>query len=89
MKLIDRLRAVRIGLIEDAGKFYKLASFWAFVLIGAMPDIYNGIASLGWIDQVPPRFSWILRGLAAGGIAVRVLRRRTACHHDGTDEAGA
>lgn len=89
MKLIDKLRAVRIGLIEDASKFYKLASFWAFLVIGAMPDIYNGIASLGWMDQVPERFTWILRGLVAGGIAVRVLRRRAACHDDETDKAGA
>ena len=76
MKLIDKLRAIRIGLIDDAGKAYKLASVWAFVLIGAMPDIYNGIAAMGWVDQVPERFTWILRGCAAAGIVVRVLKQR-------------
>lgn len=89
MTLIDRIKAVRIGLIDDAHKFYKLASFWVFVFIGAMPSIYDGIAAMGWVDQVPPKFAWIIRGLASAGIVVRVLKKRGVNISDGTDKAGA
>jgi hypothetical protein len=88
MKLIDSIKDLRIDLIDDARKFYKFASVWVFVFIGAMPSIYDGIAAMGWVDQVPPKFAWIIRGLASAGIVVRVLKKRTA-ELDDTDKAGA
>lgn len=88
MKLIDSIKAFRLGLIDDARRFYKLASFWVFVFIGAMPSIYDGISAMGWVDQVPPKFAWVIRGMAAVGIAARVLKKRVAELGD-TDKAGA
>lgn len=88
MKLLERLTTFRIGLIDDARRFYRLASVWVFFVIGSLPDIYNGIASMGWVEQVPDTFKWILRGAASVGIAARVLKQR-ARHCDDTDKAGA
>jgi hypothetical protein len=63
-------------LSHDALQFYKMGSIWVLTFIGASPDIYNGLASMGWLDQVPPRFAWVIRILSGLGIAVRVLKQR-------------
>lgn len=75
-QLLHGVVVARGYLIADAGKFWKFGTTWVFVLIGAMPDIYNGIASMGWVDEVPDKFKWILRGMAASGIVIRVLKQR-------------
>lgn len=64
-------------LVDGWRKFWKTASFWAFVLIGAAPDIYAGISAMGWLDDqgVPQTFVWSLRSMAALGIVVRFVRQ--------------
>ena len=34
-------------LIDNWRQCWKMASMWAYVFIGAMPDVYNAIAALG------------------------------------------
>lgn len=65
-------------LVDDAGKAWKWLSMWAFIVIGAMPDIYAGLQGLGWLDDkaVPASFVWTIRGLAALGIAVRLVKQQ-------------
>lgn len=76
MNFIESLKNFRLGLIDDARRFYRLASVWVFFVIGSLPDIYNGIAAMGWVEQVPDTFKWVLRIAASIGIAVRVLKQR-------------
>jgi hypothetical protein len=59
----------------DAVQWYKLGSIWVFGAICAAPSIYNEIASMGFLDQVPHQFTITLRILAGLGVAVRILRQ--------------
>lgn len=65
-------------LVDEWKSFWKHISFYAFVLIGAAPDIYQGIAALGWLqdENVPPAFVWTVRGLAVAGIVGRYVRQK-------------
>ena len=87
-RLVNDIKTFRVELIHDANRFYKFASVWVFFLIGCMPDFYNGIASMGWADEVPGPLKWSIRGLAAAGVAARVLKRKIP-DIDETDRAGA
>jgi hypothetical protein len=65
-------------LIDDWQLAWKKLSVWAFALIGAAPDIYSGVQSLGWLEDkaVPPAFVWTIRILAGVGIAVRLVKQQ-------------
>lgn len=66
-----------IPLIDNWRQCWKLASVQVYVLIAAMPDIYNAVAALGWIDQLPVTAMWAVRILAAIGIAARVIKQKS------------
>lgn len=63
--------------IEDIKQSWKLYSVWAYAAIGAFPDVYNGIASMGWADEIPATAKWLLRGLAGLGVFLRVMKQRS------------
>lgn len=65
-------------LVDEWKSFWKHISFYAFLIIGAAPDIYQGIAALGWLDDesIPPALKWSIRGLAAAGIVGRYVRQK-------------
>lgn len=65
-------------LVPNWRSAWKMLSVWAFALIGAAPDIHAAIVSMGWLNDpsVPPAFVWSLRGLAALGIALRLVRQQ-------------
>lgn len=65
-------------LIEDWRQAWKKFSVWAFIVIGAMPDIYSGVQALGWLEDkaVPASFVWTIRVLAGVGIAVRLIKQQ-------------
>lgn len=66
-----------IQLIDNWRQCLKLASVQVYVLIAAMPDIYNAIAVLGWVEQLPGPAMWTVRGLAASGIAARIIKQKS------------
>lgn len=66
-----------IPLIDNWRQCWKLASVQVYVLIAAMPDIYNAVAALGWIDQLPPAAMWVVRGMAVLGIAARIIKQKS------------
>lgn len=65
-------------LIDEWKQAWRLASVWVYGLIGVAPDLYAYASSQGWLTDgsVPPAFVWIVRGLAAAGIAARLYRQR-------------
>lgn len=65
-------------LIDDWKDALRKLSVWAFIVIGAMPDIYAGVQGLGWLDDkaVPQSFVWTIRILAALGIALRLVKQQ-------------
>lgn len=65
-----------IRLIEDWRQAWKLHSVRVFALILLFPDLYSGIAAMGWLEQAPPVFMWSVRALGAIGVVARVLSQR-------------
>ena len=63
--------------IENWRQCWRLASIRVYALIGLMPDIYNAVAALGWIEQLPEPAMWVVRGLAAAGIAARIIKQKS------------
>lgn len=63
-------------LIDDWRRGWRLFSVQLFALVALFPDIYDGIAALGWIDQLPEQARWCIRVLGAAGIAARVIKQR-------------
>jgi hypothetical protein len=65
-------------LIDDWRQGWKKLSVWAFLILGAMPDIYSGVQALGWLEDkaVPPAFIWTIRIGAAIGIALRLISQK-------------
>lgn len=64
-------------LIDNWRQCWKMASMWAYVFIGAMPDVYNAIAALGWVEQLPEPAMWTVRAMAAAGIAARIIKQKS------------
>lgn len=65
----------RLCLISDWRDAWKLLSVWAFAFIGAMPDLYNGLAAMGWIDAMPSPAIWTIRVMAGAGILCRLVKQ--------------
>lgn len=64
-------------LIENWRQCWRMASMWVYMLIAAMPDIYNAVAALGWIEQLPDPAMWTVRAMAAIGIAARIIKQKS------------
>ena len=64
-------------LIENWKQCWKMASMWVYMLFMAMPDVYNAIAALGWVEQLPEPAMWTVRAMAAIGIAARIIKQKS------------
>lgn len=67
---------MKLQLIDNWRRAWKLASVWVFGLITLFPDIYDAIAAMGWMDELPGPAKWSIRALGALGVIARVLSRR-------------
>lgn len=67
---------MKLQLIDNWRKAWKLASVWVFGLVTLFPDIYDAIAAMGWMDELPDQAKWSIRALGAMGVIARVLARR-------------
>lgn len=72
---IDKLK-IKIKLIENWKKAYKLWSVWFFILIGIAPDLYNSLSYMGWLEQAPQPFIWFIRVLATIGFISRLIKQQ-------------
>jgi hypothetical protein len=75
---------IRTLFVDDLGKWWKLWSLYFFAAIGVLPDAYNAVSAMGWVDQVPHGIIWPIRALCAGGIIARLVKQRTekTCEDD-------
>ncbi len=76
----------RIELVSYWKHAWKLTTVWAFIIVGAFPDIYNGVIAAGIHDQLPEQAKLWLRGMAVAGIAFRLVRQRAVEKHVVTDD---
>lgn len=67
---------IREIFVSDASKWWKMWSVWIFGAIGVFPDAYNTIAAMGWLNELPGPAKWIIRGMAAGGVVVRLMKQK-------------
>lgn len=67
---------MKLQLIDNWRRAWKLASVWVFGLITLFPDIYDAIAAMGWMDELPDPAKWSIRALGTLGVIARVLSRR-------------
>lgn len=70
---------VRIELVPDWKQFWKMASIWVYIIIGAMPDIYAGLTAAGLLDEgsLPSSVIYAIRTLAAVGIIARLIKQKS------------
>lgn len=66
---------MKLQPIPDWKRAGKLASVQVLTLLVLFPDIYNGIAALGWLEELPIAAKWCIRVLAAIGIAARLIKQ--------------
>jgi hypothetical protein len=65
-------------LVADAREAWRWGSVRALALLLAAPDIHAGIVAMGWLDEpeVPASVKWAVRGLAALGLAYRLIQQK-------------
>ena len=66
-----------LRLIADWKKAWTFYSTWAFVVLGALPDIYNALISSGLFDSAdsPEGLTWSIRAAALAGLLLRLVRQ--------------
>jgi len=69
---------MKLQFIPEWKRAGKLASVQVLTLLVIFPDLYNAIAALGWLEELPRAAKWCIRVLAAIGIAARLIKQNTA-----------
>ena len=67
---------MRVRLINEWKKCYKMWSVWFFILIATSPEIYQGFVFLGLLTDIPNFVDYSIRVLAGLGIASRVIQQK-------------
>jgi uncharacterized membrane protein len=67
---------MKLELIEGWRRAWKFASVQVFALVALLPDIYNGVAALGWMDELPEAAKWTIRTAGAVGVVARIVRKK-------------
>lgn len=69
---------LKIQLIEEARKWYAMYSIWAFVLLGAMPDIYNLAIQFNLLtgDSAPAFLARTINTIAFLGAMARLVKQK-------------
>lgn len=67
---------MKLELIEGWRRAWKFASVQMFAAIALLPDIYNGVAALGWMDELPEPAKWVIRAAGALGVVARIVRKK-------------
>ncbi len=66
-----------VRLVADWRRAWRYYTTWAFLLLGAMPDIYNTVVTSGLLDAdgAPEELAWGMRGAALLGLLLRLVRQ--------------
>lgn len=66
---------MKLKLIENWNKFYKMWSVWFFAILAISPEIYTQLIALDLLTGIPFGFSLIVKILAILGIISRVVKQ--------------
>lgn len=77
---VASLNAMGLAPIADIQHFYKLATFWIFLFIMAVPDLYNLAIQFHLIDveKAPEALTHLVNLVGFMGAAIRLVRSRKA-----------
>ncbi|PPV04646.1 hypothetical protein XBLMG947_4149 [Xanthomonas bromi] len=65
-----------IQLIENWHRAWKFTSVQVCTGIVLLPDIYNSVAGLGWLEELPAPAKWVIRALGALGVVARIVQKK-------------
>ncbi len=71
---------MKFSLIDEWKKFYTLYSFWFFVALGSLPDLFNLAVQYGVIqsNEAPAILARAINIVAFMGVASRLISQRVA-----------
>jgi hypothetical protein len=72
----------KFTLIDNWRQAWKLASIRIFAVILILPDVYDYAHTLGWTEELPESFTWVVRGAALLGVVVRLLKQTEPVKED-------
>ena len=78
--LFERVKGFfHLELIPEWKKFWKMTSVWFILLMGALPDIYTGLSSMGLLTEeaLPAFVVYAIRTLAAMAVIARIVKQRS------------
>lgn len=69
---------MKIELVKEANKWYAMYSIWAFVLLGALPDIYNLAVQFNLLtgDSTPAFLARTVNLIAFLGAVGRLVKQK-------------
>jgi hypothetical protein len=78
---------VGLELVEDWHKLWKKYSFLVFVVMGAIPDLYNLAISTGFLTSAsaPPLLDQFVKGVAFFGGATTMIKLKAKARLEGKD----
>jgi hypothetical protein len=70
----------KIRLIEDWKKIWQKYTFWFFVVLGSLPQLWDAAVVSGLFDSplIPPEFKLLVGTISALGILARMLKQNIA-----------
>ena len=69
---------MKLRLIDDWKKFLKLYTVWFFILLGALPQMWDSVVQSGLLDTplIPPQFKALVGTISALGIVARLIKQQ-------------
>ena len=69
---------MKIELVDEWRKWYAMYSIWAFVLLGALPDIYNLAVQFNLLtgDNAPALLARTINTVAFLGAVSRMVKQK-------------
>ena len=69
---------MKIELVKEANKWYAMYSIWAFILLGAIPDLYNLAVQFNLLagDDAPAFLARTINMVAFMGAALRLVKQK-------------
>lgn len=71
---------MKLQLIDDWKKAYKLYSVWFFVILGSLPQMWDTAVQSGLMETplIPPAFKALVGTISAVALVMRLITQQSA-----------
>lgn len=71
---------MKLQLIDDWKKAYKLYSIWFFVILGSLPQLWDTAVQSGLMETalIPPAFKALVGTISAIALVMRLIKQQSA-----------